>query len=255
MKVALRIAYDGRDFFGYQRQAHHRTVQAELEQVLEFLFQEKIRLHASGRTDAGVHALSQVAAFSATKTIQVEALQRALSRMLPKDIQLMGITECPEDFHPRFDAIGKHYRYVVSSNDDLFGRPYVHYVRDGLDLQKMREAVRPLIGVKDFAAFSNRRKGEGDTKRDLWAIEIHTEGEKTVLDFYADGFLYKMVRILTQYLLHVGLGKISPQKGEEILHSRSRELTRLVAPPQGLYLRDVYYAKDPFQPSLCQGAC
>lgn len=240
------FGYDGRDFSGYQRQLEARTVQGEIEQVLSLLFASPVTLHSSGRTDTGVHAIGQVASFETKLSIDVPSLTRALHRMLPRDIKLKKLVACPETFHPRFDAIGKHYRYICSREDRLFERPYVHFLKETPDLEKMREAIAFLTGVHSFASFSNRRKGERDLRRDLWAIEIHEKQEKILFDLYADGFLYRMARVLIQYLLHVGWGKISPQRTPDILASESRTYTRLLAPPHALYLMHVYYPYDVF---------
>ncbi len=246
MNVVMKFGYDGRDFSGYQRQPDTRTVQGEFEQVLGILFREEITLHSSGRTDTGVHAVGQVASFSSTQTIGIPALKRALRKMLPRDIKLEQLTHCPESFHPRFDAIGKHYRYICTLNDRLFERPYVHYVKEAPNMEEMKKAVFYLKGVQDFSSFSNRRKGEGDKRRDLWAIEIHQKDDRIIFDLFADGFLYRMARVLVQYLLHVGWGRLPAEATREILDSKQRHKTRLLAPPHALYLMDVYYSSDLF---------
>lgn len=246
MKYAIKFAYDGRDFSGFQRQPDDRTVQGEIEKVLGIIFQEEVSLHASGRTDTGVHALNQVATFCPAILIKEEDLTRALRRMLPRDIKLVQLCRCSKDFHPRFDAIGKHYRYICSLEDHLFERPYVHYLKVMPDMERILRAAAFLIGVHDFRAFSNRRRGERDTRRDLWAIEVKEHKERICFDLYGDGFLYRMARVIVQYLLHVGLGKFDAEETPQILASGSREKTRLCAPAHALYLMDVYYRFDPF---------
>lgn len=244
MKIRLDIAYDGRNFYGSQRQKNHRTVQGEVEQVLGILYQTPISLQFSGRTDGGVHALKQVGHFSPTLEIPLDRLHYALSSLLPSDIQLLEVAEGEDSFHARFSAKEKTYRYVLTTKDDVFTRPYRTLIKKALDFSRIDVAIGQLVGEHDFYSFSNRRAGETSTIRNLREISYREDGDTIIFTFRGDGFLYKMVRILMQYLIHVGQSKLEPEKTGEILLARSREFTRQVAPPQGLYLVDIDYGQD-----------
>lgn len=241
MNYKVHMSYDGSQFYGFQRQVEERTIQAELEKVLSLIFKEEVTIHGSGRTDAGVHAHDQVFSFSSPIVISEEKLSYALNRLTPRDILIKEVHHVSEDFHARFSAKGKSYLYKLSKKDDLFKRNYRWYIKEELDVLAMRKAASFLIGEHDFFSFSNRRKEEKSTIRTIEEIEIREVGEEIHLYFKGNGFLYKMVRILTMYLLQVGLGRIHPEKTETILNSHSRVYTREVAPPEGLYLWEVYY--------------
>lgn len=240
----LRLAYDGRNFCGYQIQTEERTVQGEMETVLSLLFKEEIRIHASGRTDTGVHALGQVVSFKAEPLLQEERLLYALNRLLPEDIQVLEVKQVEDEFHPRYDALAKVYRYRFTRKKDVFLRPYRLYLEKEIDLAKIKQAAGLLEGKKDFFNFSNRRKEEGSTLRQIYRIAIEKTEEGFDLVFVGDGFLYKMVRIMVAYLLEVGYGRISPEMTQGILEERDRRYTRKVAPAQGLYLEKVFYDEE-----------
>lgn len=238
----MRIAYDGRDFYGYQYQVDRRTVQGEIEEVLEYIFKESIPSKASGRTDAGVHALDQVVGFRGPELMELSRLNYVFNRLLPQDIKVNKIYYA--DLHPRFDALGKTYLYKCSYEDELFLRPYSLIMKNKLDLAAMKKAAHYLQGQHDFYNFSNRRPGEGSTLRYLYEIKIKEEDKGFSVEFTGEGFLYKMVRIIMAYLIKVGQGKIDPRKTPEIMGQRDRKYTRSVAPAQGLFLKRVFYEKN-----------
>lgn len=241
MRVRLDIAYDGRNFFGYQRQKQERTVQGELEDLLSLLYKSSVHLHASGRTDSGVHALQQVCAFDTQLRIPEDKLFYVLNQLAPSDLKILAVQEASLDFHPRFDAVSKTYQYKFMLQDDLFQRPYKVYLEDQLDFDAIDQAITVLQGTHDFFSFSNRRRGENSTIRTMEEIRYERTGQELVFSFKGDGFLYKMVRIVMQYLLEVGRKRVEAGMTQKILDSRSREFTRKVAPPQGLYLYKVVY--------------
>lgn len=246
----MHIAYDGRDFYGYQYQVDRRTVQGEIEELLNYIFKEAITTKASGRTDAGVHALDQVVGFPGPELMELSRLNYVLGRLLPRDIKINKIYYA--DLHPRFDALGKTYIYKCSYEDDLFLRPYALIIKNKLDLVAMKKAAHYLQGEQDFYNFSNRRPGEGSTLRHLYEINFKVEAKGFSVEFTGDGFLYKMVRIIMAYLLKVGQGKIDPGKTPEIMMQKDRKYTREVAPPQGLFLKKVFYDKKELEKHLKQ---
>lgn len=246
----MRLAYDGRDFYGYQYQKNRRTVQGEIEDLLSYLFKEEVTTKASGRTDSGVHALDQVVGFTAPKLMELSRLSYVLRRLLPRDIMLNSISY--SDIHPRFDALAKTYEFRCSYDDDLFLRPYALILAKPLDLRAMRKAALYLEGEHDFYNFSNRRVGEGSTRRHLYQIRIKENQKSFTIACTGEGFLYKMVRIIVAYLLNVGGGKIPYQGTPEIIKAKDRKDTRQVAPPQGLFLKKVFYDKKELEKYLLE---
>lgn len=241
MNYCVRMSYDGRCYHGFQRQQEERTIQHELEKVLSLIFKEPISIAASGRTDAEVHALDQVFSFKSEATIQPQRLCYALNRLLPSDLLIKEVHEVEESFHARFSATKKCYLYRISKVDDVFKRPYQWYIKEELDLNRMREAAAYFIGEHDFFSFSNRRKLEKSTIRTIYSVEIKETEKGINIYIKGDGFLYKMVRIMVHYLVEVGKGTFDPALTKGLLLQHSREYTRHVAPPQGLYLYEVIY--------------
>ena len=236
-------AYDGGGFSGWQSQASADAVQDVIERRLAEVFGTKVRTHSSGRTDSGVHAHAQVFHFDAAWAHGAEKLRVALQTRLPKTIRLKSIRPVPADFHARFDARGKVYRYHLYRGEaDPFAAPYCWAVNREMDWVAMKTAARILRGKHDFWAFS----GENDrtyatTVRDLRRLEVARKGRKVTFTYEADGFLYKMVRSLTGALVNVGLGKLTLAEVGELLKTRKRIPAVLTAPPQGLFLVKVIY--------------
>ncbi len=236
-------AYDGGTFSGWQSQASKDAVQDVIERRLEQVGGEKIRTHSSGRTDSGVHALAQVFHFDLTWRHGADKLRVALQTGLPKTIRLKSVRAVKADFHARFDATGKVYRYHVYRGEaDPFTTAYCWSVNRQLDWAAMTSAAKLLRGKHDFWAFS----GENDrtyetTVRDLRRLDLARKGRSITFTYEADGFLYKMVRSLTGALVNVGFGKLSLREVAELLKTRKRIPAVLTAPPQGLFLVKVIY--------------
>lgn len=237
------VAYDGSAFDGWQSQESGNTIQDMLERRLAAIFKTQLRLHGSGRTDAGVHALGQVFHFDAAWSHGADKLRLALQATLPKSIQIVSVRRVPESFHARFSAKGKVYRYHVFLGEaDPFHTAYRWSFDRPLDFTAMERAAKVLRGKQDFWAFS----GENDrtyetTVRDLRRLEIRRRGRELTFTFEADGFLYKMVRSLTGALINVGVGKLTPEHIAELIRTRRRISTVVTAPPQGLFLVKVMY--------------
>lgn len=236
-------AYDGTDFAGWQSQAGGRAIQDVIEARLEQVFKQPTRIHGSGRTDAGVHALGQVFHFDAEWRHEPAKLLAAFRMGLPRSIQIRSVRAVPRDFHARFDATGKRYFYVVHRGDaDPFTRPYCWPVFRPIDTGAMQAAADILRGRHDFRAFTALNGPEKeDTVRDLRRLEVTRRGMRVRVTAEADGFLYKMVRSLVGVLVSVGEGKIAPAQVREILKSRQRTAAVQTAPPQGLFLEKVFY--------------
>jgi tRNA pseudouridine38-40 synthase len=239
-------AYDGKGFNGWQSQAKGGSVQDAIEARLAEVLGKATRVHASGRTDAGVHAAGQVFHFDADWRHGPDKLAAGLRHRLDHGIQIVSVRAASPKFHSRFSATGKVYEYHLHLGDaDPFKRPYCWVILKPLDLDLMRAAARVLTGKHDFKAFSalnGSEPGEGaDTVRDLRRLEVVARGRNVSLVAEADGFLYKMARSIAGALVSVGEGKLSPAEVRSILESKVRTPRIQTAPPQGLFLRRVKY--------------
>lgn len=238
------IAYDGTAFAGYQVQPEKRTVQSELETALGKMHKaEKVRVTASGRTDAGVHAKGQVIHFDSTNELPVENWQKALNALLPSDIVVLDVTPVPDTFHARFDPIGKEYRYVIrrGSLRDPFKRNHAYHFPYPLDFKAMREAISYLVGTHDFTSFCATNTNVIDKVRTIHEIDLLEEDDLVVFRFVGSGFLYNMVRILVGTLLEVGSGKRKACEIQDIIAKQDRHCAGKTAPGHGLYLWEVFY--------------
>jgi tRNA pseudouridine38-40 synthase len=237
-------AYDGAGFAGWQSQAGGGAVQDVIEARLAAVLGAPVRIHGSGRTDAGVHARGQVFHFDADWRHGPEKLAAALRMGLPPAIQIRSVRPAPRDFHARFSARGKLYTYDLHLGDaDPFARPYCWPIFRPLDLPAMAAAAARLRGRHDFRAFSAGH-GAGraeDTVRDLRRLDLARRGRRVRLTAEADGFLYKMVRSLVGALVAVGEGRLSGAQLGEMLAGASRAPRVETAPPQGLFLQRVRY--------------
>ena len=236
-------AYDGTSFAGWQSQAGGTAIQDVIETRLNEIFKTTLRIHGSGRTDAGVHAHGQVFHFDAPWPHAPAKLLAAFRTGLPPSIQIKSITAVRPDFHSRFGAKGKRYDYHVHLGDaDPFTRPYVWMIFRPLDVPAMQAAAAILRGRHDFRSFTALNGPEReDTVRDLRRLEVARRGRRLRITAEADGFLYKMVRSLAGVLVAVGEGRSTPDDVRAILQGRQRIPAVQTAPPQGLFLTKVFY--------------
>lgn len=247
----MTIAYDGTDLFGWQAQPEKRTVQGALEAALKQLTGETVRVHSCGRTDTGVHARAQVAHFDLSRPWETWKLQKGLNAVLPEAIRVPELRRTRPDFHARYDAQGKEYRYTVWNAPvacPLHRLQAVH-IRRPLDLAAMRRAAALLEGTHDFAAFSaNPHRETRGTVRTLWRLAVSRQGRRVVIRAVGDGFLYKMVRSLAGHLLRVGLGAVPAEETPRLLSSRHRTARVETAPACGLCLWKIHYGAIPGLP-------
>lgn len=237
-------AYDGRGFAGWQAQAGGGSVQDAIEGRLAEVFKRPVRIHGSGRTDAGVHARGQVFHFDAEWRHGPEKLAAALRSGLPQAIQIRSLRPASAAFHARFSARGKVYVYRLHLGDaDPFTRPYCWEVPGPLDLAAMEQAAGMLRGRHDFRAYAASRgpDRQRDGVRNLRKLAIARRGRALRITAEADGFLYKMVRSLVGALVAVGQGRLTPAQVESLLNGRMRTARIETAPPQGLFLEKVLY--------------
>jgi tRNA pseudouridine38-40 synthase len=242
--IRLLVQYEGTRYQGWQRQqSTENTIQGKLETLLGRMCGEPVELQGSGRTDAGVHALGQVANFHTECDMPVEEMQTYINHYLPEDIAVVEVREAAPRFHSRLNACGKHYEYRVINSDipDVFRRRYALEVPEPLDVEAMERAAALLLGEHDFQSFTSARKGKKSTVRRIDEIRITRDGNLLCFSFKGDGFLYHMIRILMGTLLEVGMGRKSPESMEAILESRNREQAGMLVPAKGLTLVEVYF--------------
>ena len=237
------VEYDGTRYHGFQLQAREPTVQGALEKALAAIVQEEVRVTGAGRTDAGVHAKGQVIHFDLVGwKHSVKDLHRALNALLPQDIVVISLAPASPDFHARFSALSREYRYTVlnqSLRSPLRGRFAYHFPRP-LNVRAMNEAARFLIGERDFASFG-QPTGRGGTVRRVYEARWTREEPFVHFDIVANAFLRGMVRSLVGTMLRVGTGELSPADFQDILQARDRRRAGPSAPPQGLCLMRVNY--------------
>lgn len=241
------IMYDGYGFAGYQVQPNARTVQLELERVLTKMHKGTIvRVVASGRTDAGVHATGQVIHFDTDLQFPIERWQRALNVQLPGDIRVVSVEEVSSDFHARYGTSGKVYRYKWGLGDveSPFKRHYVVYMPGtNPDIERMREAAQAFLGTHDFTSFCSARTEVIDRVRTIKRLElIESEQGELHMVIEGDGFLYNMVRIIAGNLWEVGIGRREPGDMVLMLAAMDRKKAGKTAPAHGLYLESVFYS-------------
>ena len=268
--VLLKIQYDGTPFCGWQRQPEVETVQGEVERVLSILCAKPIEINGTSRTDAGVHAYGQQASFKEDFSIPVENIKRAANNLLNPAVSITEVTEADENFHARYDSKGKTYEYIILNRRerDPFMRNYSYHVDRLLDTDSMKKAMAYIEGTHDFNCF---QAAGGDiretTVRTVYSLEMETEPgcremsqeeileekekdkrwfppQKITVRITGDGFLYNMVRIIVGTLVDVGYGKIKPEDIPAVIESKDRRNAGHTAPPQGLYLKEIYYTPD-----------
>jgi tRNA pseudouridine38-40 synthase len=250
-KIRLVVEYDGTTLSGWQRQANAPTVQQHLEEALAQILQHEVSVAGASRTDAGVHARGQVAAFETERPIPLHGIRRGLNSLLPESIAIRSAEEVPLEFHPRFGATGKHYRYTIYRGADrsprLRDRAWHH--PEHLDVARMRDAARALIGEHDYSAFRAAGCTARTTVRRIDTVDV-TEGgaeagiaepELLSIDVRGNAFLRNMVRIVVGTLADVGRGAIEPAQVAEILVSKDRTKAGKTAPAHGLELVEVHY--------------
>ena len=238
------LQYEGTKYQGWQRQeSTGNTIQGKLEAILTKMAGHTVEVQGSGRTDAGVHALGQVANFKSDTTKTPDEILEYINRYLPEDIAVTELTEAGERFHSRLNAKGKMYRYRVLNSDipNVFDRKYVYKLPDKLDIEAMRRGAEYLCGEHDFQAFTSAKKGKKSTVRVIEYIKIEKVKNEIQFTFKGNGFLYHMVRIITGTLLEVGKGTIKAEEVSRILESKDRQNAGPLIPGQGLTLMEVFY--------------
>lgn len=245
-RIKLTLAYDGTNFSGWQVQTKPpgvRTIQGTVEEKLKLITKEEIKVTASGRTDAGVHALGQVIHFDTSSRIPVDKFPYALKSVLPPDIVPLEAEEVDNSFHARYSARRKTYRYTIDTGKmpHVFWRNFAYHYPYPLNLTAMQEAAQYLLGRHDFRSFCASGSSVNDFVRNISECNLRQEGAFLHMEVTGDGFLYNMVRIICGTLLEIGQGKIKPEDMQKIIEARDRNKAGATVPAHGLCLLKVGY--------------
>lgn len=247
IKYRLDIEYSGTQFRGWQIQASGKTVQGSIIAACKQIFNtEKIVVQGGGRTDAGVHALSQTAHLEAPSFIPPDVLQLKINDLLPSSVSILQCEKVAANFHARHHAIARSYLYVISTRRTAFGKELVWWIKDQLDVEKMSAACNTITGFHDFKSFTNavEARDEKSTLVNIHSAELSHQGDLIVFRICASHFLWKMVRRITGVLTEVGRGNLRTDVFSELLKAPSDTPAKLTAPPSGLYLEKIYYKGD-----------
>jgi len=253
-RIKVAVQYDGSAYHGWQFQPSGMTIQGILQDCLFQLTGDRVQVVGAGRTDAGVHAIEQIAAFDTHSSMNISVIKRALNALLPPDVRVMHIEEVTEDFHPRYSARGKCYVYLIANMRDVpvFIRGYTWRVKEPLDLEAMRTASAHLLGRHDFSPFRAAGCASRHPLRTIHEIGIEKlceapflsgglKGEFVRITVEADAFLRHMVRTIVGTLVEVGKGNLRPGMLGDILERKERRFAGPTAPPQGLFLKKIFY--------------
>ena len=240
--IKITIQYNGKNYCGWQKQNNSPGIQGTIEKAIFDITREEVKITGSGRTDAGVHALGQVANFKTNSQIPVDRIPNALNAKLPKDISIVKAEEVDEDFHSRYSAKKKTYRYQIYNS--LYRSPIyadISYpVKYDLDIDKMKKEAKSLIGTYDFKGFMSSGSSVTDTVRTIYNIEVSKSEDLIIIEIEGNGFLYNMVRIIAGTLVDIGRGRIT-ENMSTIIESKSRSMAGHTAPAHGLFLKKVDY--------------
>ena len=250
-KYKITLEYDGTSYRGWQTQKNARSIQDTLADAAAKLFEIKVDIQGAGRTDAGVHALAQVAHMGTSKPMHPKKIMEGLNDRLPSNINVLSVEEVPVSFHARHYATGRSYLYIISKQRTSFGKRYVWWVRDALDVKKMRSACKFLEGFHDFVSFADKRmEKDASTKVKLDVADIVEKGDLIFLRFVGSHFLWKMVRRMVGILVEVGRENLSPQDVKKMIDQPSELPAKYTAPPSGLFLERIFYEGDAEKPPV-----
>jgi tRNA pseudouridine38-40 synthase len=250
-KYKLTLEYDGTGYSGWQVQKNARSIQGILIEAARRLFEKEVEVQGAGRTDAGVHALAQVAHLEAPRRLPPQKILYGLNDLLPAPINILRVEEAPAGFHARHSAHGRSYLYLISRRRTAFGKRYVWWVKDNLDLGRMQAAAEIFRGFHDFASFADKRIDKHlSTEVQIDRTDLEPRGDLIVFRIVGSHFLWKMVRRLAGILVEAGRGTLSPAEVERMLADASGLPARCTAPPSGLFLAQVLYEGDRLGPLM-----
>jgi len=248
-KYKLTLEYDGTGYRGWQTQKNARSVQGTLIDSASKLFGQGVEIQGAGRTDAGVHAMAQVAHLEAPRRLPPQKILFELNDLLPASINILKVEETSDKFHARHTALSRSYLYLLSCRRTAFLKRYVWWVKDELDLEKMQKAMKIFSGFHDFSSFADKRIDKNlSTEVQIERLELSSWGDMIVFRIAGSHFLWKMVRRIVGILVEAGRGNISPYDVEKLLNSHSDVPAHYTAPPSGLFLEKVIYPGDSLAP-------
>ena len=244
-RFKLTLEYAGTRYSGWQRQKNARTVQGDLEYAIaETLQSDDFETQGSGRTDAGVHALMQVAHLEARMTMPLDTFRRRVNDALPPDINMLAAVKAPHRFHARHHAVARTYLYQVARRRTAFAKPYVWWVKEPLDVARMQDAAARFTGMHDFRSFSDDDPEDKSMAVLIEEVTVVEDGGLVLVRVGGSHFLWKMVRRMIGVLVEIGRGGLAPQHVEQFLRQPSATPAKLTAPSSGLFLERVFYEGD-----------
>lgn len=244
----LTISFSGKDFYGWQKQKNQLTVQGEIEKTAEIIFKQKVKVTGCGRTDAKVHGINYVANLKVKTKMNQINVKNAFNSLLPPSIYIKEVKEVDKGFHSRYQAKRKTYRYIITLKKTPFLEDFAFYLKENIDIEKMKEASKYFIGKHDFKAFQSAGSEVKNTIREIFSIDIRKEKffidedvDIVIIDIEGSGFLYKMVRNILGTLVYVGTGKIKVEDVKGIIEKKDRRMIPPPLPAKGLYFKNVEY--------------
>lgn len=257
-RFKLYIEYEGTRYSGWQMQKNAKSVQGKLYEAAEKIFMskhsrfkdERLEIYGSGRTDAGVHALCQVAHLEAKTMLAPEIIRMKLNDELPADINVIEVEKAPQKFHARHDTKSRSYLYQISRRRAAFGKPFVWWIKDELNFQIMEKASKHFIGMRDYVSFADKDMEEKSTKVLIKDIQLKEEGDLILIRIVGSHFLWKQVRRMVGVLAEIGRGKLTEKDLVYFLEHESPTPAKFTAPPSGLFLERIYYKENEKLPDL-----
>ena len=244
-RFKLTIEYDGTAFYGWQVQKNYQTIQGKFFDACKNVFQtQTFEFYGGGRTDAGVHALGQVAHLDVKTNLKLVNIQHKLNDELPAGINILSIEAVDKNFHARHSAIARSYIYHIARRRTAFGKKYVWWIKDELNTDLMQQAAKYFIGMHNYSSFGTTEKEDGSKLVDITAVDILFDNENILIRIQGSHFLWKQVRRMVGVLVEVGRKQIAPEHVKKFLETYSQVPAKFTAPPSGLYLENIFYEGD-----------
>jgi tRNA pseudouridine38-40 synthase len=244
-RFKLTIEYDGTRYSGWQMQKGGKSIQGEILDACRELFDsDNIDLYGAGRTDSGVHATGQVAHLDVQTDLSPLRIRYGINDRLPPDICILNVENADPIFHARHDAVARSYIYQISRRRTSFGKKYVWWIKDQLDINKMNETAKHFVGLKNFKSFTDEDQEQNSTKAEIKHAAVYEFGDLLVFHVVGSHFLWKQVRRMTGVVIEAGRGKLKPSDVVSFFRNKSDIPAKLTAPPSGLFLERVYYKND-----------
>lgn len=238
----LTIQYDGTRYNGWQKQGNtSNTLQEKFENILYEIFKVETQIYASGRTDAGVHAIGQIANFKVETELSTKDIMMEINKLLPYDVNVVNLENVEMRFHSRLNAKSKEYMYKINTSKNVFEKNYAFNCFENIDIDEIKKATELFIGEHDFRGFCSNKRYKKSTIRKIFSIDVYCRKDGFDIIYRGNGFLYNMVRIMTGTLIEIGEGKRKTQTILDIFETKNREIAGFTAPPYGLYLMKVFY--------------